>query len=249
MGERDHATKKFSDLNQSEAVDYLKLKKIDNLLSEYKTCLKGVGSIIEPDYIDLVRLHRYIIDKGINTVLEFGSGYSTIVILDALEFNWRENVGRSETRPWMGPRFASVETSRTWADILIKFLQKKALNSDRVEILQTDAKIGMFNGQLCHFYKKLPNIVPDLIYLDGPNPRDVVGEINGMNFFDGTRTVMAADLLIMEPTFLPGLRILIDGRVNNARFLERNLKRSYEVTWDCEGDVTYMLLDEPPLSI
>jgi len=51
----------------------------------------------------------------------------------------------------------------------------------------------------------------------------------------------------MEPTFLPGTFILIDGRTNNTRFLKNNFKRQYIMNWDKEGDVSTFELDEEPL--
>jgi len=51
--------------------------------------------------------------------------------------------------------------------------------------------------------------------------------------------------LLMESTFLPGTFIIVDGRTNNSRFLERNFKRNYEVEWDDEGDITtFELIEE-----
>ena len=37
---------------------------------------------------------------------------------------------------------------------------------------------------------------------------------------------MAADLLLMESILLPGTFILVDGRTNNARFLETTSKET-----------------------
>ena len=68
-----------------------------------------------------------------------------------------------------------------------------------------------------------------------------------MSFQCDERTVMSGDLLTMEPTFLPGTFILVDGRTNNARFLERNFKRTYEIKWDRQGDVTTFELKEERL--
>ena len=56
---------------------------------------------------------------------------------------------------------------------------------------------------------------------------------------------MSGDLLLMEPTFLPGTFIIVDGRTNNARFLQRNFARNYSVEWDRDGDVTtFELIEE-----
>ncbi|SFU46011.1 hypothetical protein SAMN05216339_102361 [Nitrosomonas eutropha] len=51
--------------------------------------------------------------------------------------------------------------------------------------------------------------------------------------------------MLMESTFLPGTLILVDGRINNARFLQRNFTRNDDVKYDKEGDITtFELLEE-----
>ena len=110
---------------------------------------------------------------------------------------------------------------------------------------QSDVEIGTFNGQLCHYYKNLPDIIAEFIYLDGPSAKDVKGNINGLSFNCEERTVMSGDLLLMESTFLPGTFIIVDGRINNARFLERNFSRNYDVNYDKGSDITtFELLEE-----
>ena len=51
----------------------------------------------------------------------------------------------------------------------------------------------------------------------------------------------------MESTFLPGAFILVDGRTNNCRFLQRNFSRNYEVKWDKDNNVTTFELREERL--
>jgi hypothetical protein len=58
---------------------------------------------------------------------------------------------------------------------------------------------------------------------------------------------MSADLLVMEPILLPGTFVLIDGRTNNARFLERNFQRNWTMVHDREGDITSFELVEDRL--
>ncbi len=96
-------------------------------------------------------------------------------------------------------------------------------------------------------YDSLPDIVPDFIYLDGPDPKDIKGDINGLSFKCDKRTVMSGDVILMESTLLPNSFILVDGRTNNARFLKRMLLRNWKVNWNVEGDVTTFELDEEPL--
>ena len=118
---------------------------------------------------------------------------------------------------------------------------------EHVNFHYSEIKIDTFNGRVCHFYDNLPDIIPDFIYLDGPNPKDVKGSVNGITFQCDERTVMAADLLLMESILLPGTFILVDGRTNNARFLKNNFQRNFEMSWDKDGDVTSFELKEERL--
>ena len=197
---------------------------------------------------DLARLHRLIRKRKAFTVLEFGSGLSTIVMADALSKNKADFLGLQE-KPELRNRFMfqifSVESDKKW----IEYSQSNFPNHllEHVNFHYSEIKIDTFNGRICHFYDNLPDIVPDFIYLDGPNPKDVKGSVNGITFQCDERTVMAADILLMESILLPGTFILIDGRTNNARFLNNNLQRNFEMSWDKDGDVTSFELKEERL--
>jgi len=200
----------------------------------------------QPD--DLVRLHKLIRERRCFTVLEFGLGYSTIVIADALKKN-EQDWNNLPQRPSIRNRFMfelfSVDASQDWIETVKTRFPDHLIEC--VNFHYSEVKAGIFNGQLCHYYENLPDIVPDFIYLDGPSAKDVKGSIHGLSFKCEERTVMSGDLLLMESTFLPGIFIIVDGRTNNARFLERNFTRNYEVKWDKEGDVTTFELKEERL--
>jgi len=203
---------------------------------------------ISPRLRDLCRLHALIRQNHSFTVLEFGVGYSTVIIADALAKNkadfenlpYERQLGRD--KGFMG---YCVDADKTWIE------RCKAITPDNlathINITHSEVTVGTFNGRLCHYYDKLPNVVPDFVYLDGPDPANVKGQKNGMDFATTERTVMAADLLMMESTLLPGTIILIDGRTNNARFLERNFQRPFLREWDEKEDYTLLTLNEPRL--
>ena len=203
---------------------------------------------IPPQVGDLCRLHALIRENHSFTVLEFGVGYSTVIIADALAKN-KADFANLPDKPQLGRSNIfmgyCVDANETWIE------RCKAITPDdlttHINIMHSGVTVGTFNGGLCHYYDNLPNIVADFIYLDGPDPADVKGKKNGMDFATTTRTVMAADLLLMEPTLLPGTIILIDGRTNNARFLERNFQRPFIHEWNEKEDYTTLTLDEPRL--
>jgi len=201
-----------------------------------------------PEASDLVRLHKLIRKRKCFTVLEFGLGYSTLIMADALSKNkkeWEALDPVPEVRNRFMFQIFSVDASAEWIDVVKKRVPSAL--ADRINISQSDVKIGTHNGQICSFYEKLPDIVADFIYLDAPHPKDVKGDINGLSFKCDERTVMSGDLLLMEPTFLPGTLVLVDGRSNNARFLQRNFTRDYKIDWNKKEDVTTFELDEERL--
>jgi hypothetical protein len=202
-----------------------------------------------PQVDDLVRLHRLIRSRRPFTVLEFGVGYSTIIMADALAKNEAEWKSLPGGPPPVRNRFMfqlfAVDANNRWIARTRRMLP--AHLSDRVHITYSTVEAGTYQGQLCHFYERIPDVIPDFIYLDGPFPKDVKGNVRGLSFHCDERTVLAGDPLLMESTFLPGTFMIIDGRTNNARFLERNFRRTWKVAWDPQGDVTTFELEEPRL--
>ena len=211
------------------------------------------GKLEEPfpiQYDDLARIYRLIRQRKPFTVLEFGIGFSTSVIAFALLKNkreWDALVHKPKVRNRHMFKLFSVDTSEKWINHTRELLQSDV--KDIVEFTHSEVEIGTFNGQICHYYSKLPDIVPDFIYLDGPHPKEVKGNIRGLSFQCDERTVMSADLLAMEPMFLPGTFILVDGRTNNVRFLQNNFKRDYDCNWDREGDISTLELKEEKLGL
>ena len=203
-------------------------------------------SAIPPDIEDLVRLHRLARQRPCVTVLEFGVGCSTITLAHAMEQNEREHGELLRSRITRNSHLFqvfSVDANQRWIDHTNGRIP--AHLAARVHLSHSVVSATTFGGRLCHTYDNLPDVVPDFIYLDGPDPSDATGAVNGLSFSAPERTVMAADILVMEPTLLPGTVIVVDGRENNVRFLTRNLQRP--VTISVEGDASIIELVEPRL--
>lgn len=203
---------------------------------------------IPPDWPDLVRLHRTIRKRKVTTILEFGCGYSTLVMAHALHLNQAEDGS-----------FVTSNLRRTNAyelhsvDDMPDFVKQT-----REDLLRTPYAAGVtfhvspvlmttFNDRIATAYSELPNICPDFIYLDGPSQHSVVGKVAGITTAHPDRLPMACDLLRIEHFLLPGTFILVDGRTANARFLKSNLQRGWEYQHDYEADVHTFELVEPPL--
>jgi len=217
----------------------------NNLLKHLRGAKRGQ---LEPDYCDLARLHQLATKRKVFTVLEFGIGWSTVVLADTLRINeekWNNLSKKNNLRVSNPFKVSSVDSSKKWISVVKKMIPSEL--KKYIEIKYSEVGAGLFNGRICHFYKNIPDIVPDFIYLDGPDPEDAKGAIRGMTWKNLERTVMSGDILSMEPTFLPRTFIIIDGRTNNTRFLKNNLQRKWVIKHDPKEDVTTMELMEPPL--
>ena len=191
----------------------------------------GENRAIPPELPDLANLHRLVRRRRPNVVLEFGSGYSTVVIAHALSLNADDDRSRGGgTEP---PRLWSVDANEHWLETTRKRVPPRL--GRFVEFWHSPSHIHLMHGQLVSLFDRLPNIVPDFIYLDGPDPRQVQGDVHGLGFAigdDGYRHPLAADVLLYESTLQSGFFLLLDNRYVNAHFLRANLKRRYRFRWN-----------------
>lgn len=246
----------FGKTYPSEIIEYFKKEnlsqyfRIDDKTKKFTTSLDVFKSAkpFVPEMDDLVRLHKLIRERKVFTVLEFGIGFSTIVMADAIAKNKKDFEKLNEKpdiRNLNKFKLFSLDTSSKWIANTKKIFPEEL--SDFVEFKKSGVHIDTFNGRICHFYDNLPDVVPDFIYVDGPYKLDIKGLINGLNFNSIDVTPIAADLLFMEPILLPGTFVILDGRTNNARFLKNNFQRNWEYTFDVNGDVSMFELIEEPL--
>ena len=102
---------------------------------------------------------------------------------------------------------------------------------------------------MCTFYNPLPNLCPDLIYLDGPDQFSALGEIRGMSTRHQDRMPMSGDILTFEHFLQPGTLIIVDGRAANTRFLMSNFQREWAYFYSEKWDQHFFELQEEPLGI
>jgi hypothetical protein len=237
----------FSGANaESHAKDYLSSEGLLGLLEKIK---KNNSDRYSPDWSDLARLHQTIRCRRVFTILEFGIGFSTIVMADALSKNrkyWNEQDNVPAVRNTTLFQLHSVDAEREWIKVALDDLPANL--NEYVVIHHSEVIAADFQGRQCHFYNQLPDCVPDFIYLDGPHPYSVS---NSENQYSGwgnpDKVVMSGDLLRIEPWLLPGTLIMIDGRTSNARFLLANFYRNWVASRSVCGDITALELQESPL--
>jgi hypothetical protein len=161
---------------------------------------------------------------------------------------FQDEFGRQQIRYTHPFTLFSIEADKNWISLAQGRLPKKL--KDIITFSYSEVFMETFKDRFCHYYKKLPNIMPDFIYVDGPAGAQVHGMIDGSDFKENIeRTVISGDLLRIEPTLLPETMIVFDGRTNNARFVKNNFQRLSDVTESEDGEYTLFQLIEPPLGM
>ena len=202
-----------------------------------------------PELLDLIRLHYLIISRKVTTILEFGVGFSSLIMADALKINEKKYglYVRNNLRRGNAFELHSVDTSKKYIKITKNRIPKSLKN--KIFMNHSDAHMTKFNGQICAEFKKIPNICPDLIYVDGPSFMHVKGSKNGIHTRHIDRTIISSDLLKIESFLLPGTLIIWDGLTSYARFIEKNFRRKWRFEHLPDLDITLAEQVEEPLGI
>lgn len=215
---------------------------------EWSTFSRAGGVAYPPDYDDLARLHALVTKRKIITVLELGSGKSSLVLADALRQNHDQHKNKLKGIRRANPfRLLSIESEEKYRTEVQHQCERAGLG-DFVEIFFSEAIQTTYDEQICGQYKEIPSCCPDLIYVDGPMPMSYRnGGSQYMDMRHNEVTNITCDVLRIESVLLPGTIILIDGMTNNSRFIRNNLKRCWESFEDTDADYTILILDEAPL--
>ena len=223
--------------------DYFKNHKVLKYLSSDK-------HTFHPDLIDLYRIHQFIILNKRLTVLEFGTGWSSLIIQHALNLN-KSKFSNESLKLKKKNQFELfvIDNEKKFLNISKKrserfFSNKKSIKKN---FFYSECFMTEFNGKFASHYKNLPLCNPDFIYVDGPSPFTVKNELNGFTTNHSDLMPMSCDILKLEHFLCPGSIILTDGRTANARFLEANLQRNWKYFHDIKNDQNLFYLDEVPL--
>lgn len=198
------------------------------------------SSALPPKYDDLHTLYALVKETRPKLILEYGSGVSTITMAHALMENARQG--------WEG-KILSIESDSKWANhtmagvpsALKPFIDMQVHTPElrlfaAVAFGQKEFKRGVwFRDQkrpatipmMCIVYPALLDIAPDMVYLDGPDPRHVRGYSDCRT--GETNRAIVADMLFQEQKLRPGFVLAVDGRNTNCAFLHNNLTARYSV--------------------
>ena len=235
---------KFS---HSIANNFFKKNKLDKLFE------KKYRNVYPPNLKDLYFIFKTItIFKRIN-ILEFGCGFSSIIIRKALEKNKLK---------YKNINFEKMGFKNYFQHFIVddqlkylKIAKKRNLeyfknNTIEQKFIFSNCSMTTYNNQICSEYKKLPNMLPDFIYLDGPDLNNIKGNLNGLNLSkDANFSPMSCDILKIENLLVPGTIILVDGRGLNCSFIKNNFKRNWIYYYNVFSDQHFFYLNENSLGI
>jgi|TARA_Y100000031_G_scaffold146178_1_gene179673 predicted O-methyltransferase YrrM len=85
-------------------INHIKSNELNKVINFQKINEINKNAPIPPDLDDLVRLHKIIRKRKCRTILEFGVGYSTTIIADALKKN-NEDWDKLPDRPLVRNHF------------------------------------------------------------------------------------------------------------------------------------------------
>lgn len=240
--------------NEKQLSNYFKNKKLDLIVDEYKKGSKILhhGTKIHerikayPPILDDLFKINYIIEKYKRvTCLEFGTGWSSLVISHALLKNKKNYSRQIKKLRFSNPFELHVVDSQKK---FIKISKNRIKNYNiKLKFYTSPSVACNWNGIICNEYKILPNINPDFIYLDGPDHKDIKGSVNNICPSNNDFMPLNCDLLKIEYYLTPGTIILIDGRSANANFLKLNFKRNWTHSQDKKRDHHIFYLNDDPL--
>jgi len=207
--------------------------------------------IYAPELKDLYRLYKFIILNKRTTIMEFGSGWSSLIFNLALYDLKKKKLKNTKLLRRNNlfelfvlendKSYLSVSRNRikTYNNIL------KIKNPIKINYNFSEVKMTLFNDRISTYYQKLPLCNPDFIYLDGPDQFNVKGNINGVSTRHLDFMPMSCDILKLENFYTPGTIIICDGRAANAKFLKDNFRRKWKYKNDKINDQhIFVLVDQ-----
>ena len=225
----------------------------DSQVSNRKVNDMTLSKPLKPDLNDLYRLYQFVILNKRTTILELGSGWSTLIFSNALGelkqkyFNYIKKLRRNN--PF---ELFVLENQKKYLKIsknrILKFNKKfKNSKKSKINYYLSNVEMTTFNNKIVTEYKKFPLCNPDFIYVDGPDQFVIKKDINGISTRHKDMMPMVSDILKIEYFLTPGTIIIFDGRAANALFLRDHLKRKWMYKNDKVNDQHIFLLNGPPL--
>jgi len=241
---------------KSKIKNFIKKNKLNILLDKKYNLNQFIDNkvMLPPEIDKLYNLFHLIIKNKRLKVLELGSGYSSIVLANALKINKKNilnevmkySVKKHYTKNQINKNsqfkytelftMCSVDDQKKWVSKTRNLLKKYDLLKF-TKLIFLKSSLTKFNDRFCYSFSNLPFFNSDFIYVDGPT----MGTYRGKNNFEP----ISCDILKMEYMFFPGTIIVLDGMAANSIFYRNNLQRNW--IYFNENNVSYFYLNEKAL--
>ena len=231
---------------------FFKKKKIlidPNFRYEPKKVYKIQKEIYGPEIEDLYRIYKLVYLNKRTTVLEFGTGWSTLVLTRALSDLKQKYLSQAlKLRRNNLFELFVIDDFKKYIGVSRKRISKyKELKNLKIHWKHSPVVMEVYNGQISMSYKSMHLCNPDFIYLDGPDQFNLKGNVQNFTANHKDMMPMVNDILKFENYLVPGTIILTDGRAANAYFLKNNFRRNWLYYYDRGHDQHIFYLDDVSL--
>ena len=154
-----------TNLSNLKIKSYFKRFGLDEITKHKNFKKRKVNQMIDdfafqPELDELYLLHRYIIQFRRMTILEFGIGWSTIVMANALQYNRNKYLSKVENlRMSNAGQIHCLDNSKSWAK---KMKIKLKRYSKIVKLNYSEVFMDRFNGKICTSFKDALKEKPDI---------------------------------------------------------------------------------------
>jgi hypothetical protein len=157
---------------------------------------------LRPQFHDLWFLYWATRQRRPRIILEYGVGFSTVVFAQACYHNGFGLV-------------QSLDTDTQWVGAVWQGFPEHL--KDRVAFMVSAVVERRWDGRKTLQHLRVPDIIPDLIYVDGPDLQKGPGP-----HFDGI-----VDPLYLEPKLRRGCGLVVDGRPRQCQLLHDYFQRPW----------------------
>lgn len=131
------------------------------VLKKYLEDYARVSSSTGCEYADYLALYSWIRDHKPREVLECGTGFSTLVLIQALKENEEEYGIRGH--------LVSMEENKEYYDMALRSYPPQLKTDSRFEIVFSPAVEDTYEFFRGVRYKEIPKRAYDFVFIDGPN--------------------------------------------------------------------------------
>jgi hypothetical protein len=204
----------------------------------------------KPEIDDLYFLYELTRKKVVVSVLEYGSGWSSLALNLAL-FENRQSFDSTFTNIVRHPNLWShliIDADKVFLDKSISRINGRQylLGATGIQAICEITEESDGSTEVVASWSHLPKLVPDLIYVDGPDDNQIVGSHKTFSYGADFMPPIFNDLIKIEHFLWPETLIVFDGRTAHARYLLDRFHRNWNFWHDPFGDRTIMRLEETP---